>query len=155
MAPSDLSRRAFLARIGVLGAGTLLLPNCLMAPEGTGAAASELGLGPLVELLRPVLAQLSRDTLNGFVAFTVPGRDAYSSAQGTPRGEPGGIEAGGTDFLIDNVDRFLPLPDEIVRPAAVALMTARLASFSPVAHASSTINAILMRPGCRDDQLMG
>ena len=124
MATSDLSRRVFLARIGVLGAGTLLLPGCLTAPEATGAAASELGLGALVELLRPVLAQLSRDTLNGFVAFTVPGRDAYSRAQGTPRGEPGGIEAGGTDFLIDNVDRFLPLPDEIVRPAATALMTA-------------------------------
>lgn len=78
----------------------------------------------LVDLLRPVLAQLSRDTLNGFVAFGLPGRDAYSSAQGTPRSEPGGIEAGGTDFLIDNVDRFLPLPDAIVRPAAVALVSA-------------------------------
>src|SRR5262245_50234852 len=125
MATSDLSRRAFLARIGVLGAGTLLLPGCMMPPEGTGAAASELlGLGALVDLLRPVLAQLSRDTLNGFVAFTVPGRDDYSSAQGTPRAEPGGIEAGGTDFLIDNIDRFLPLPDDLVQPAAAALVEA-------------------------------
>jgi hypothetical protein len=125
MATSDQSRRAFLARIGVLGASTLLLPSCMMAPDGTGAAASELlGLGALVDLLRPVLAQLSRDTLNGFVAFSVPGRDDYSSAQGTPRAEPGGIEAGGTDFLIDNIDRFLPLPDEVVQPAAAALVTA-------------------------------
>lgn len=41
MATSDLSRRAFLARIGVLGAGTLLLPGCL-APERTGELDSEL-----------------------------------------------------------------------------------------------------------------
>lgn len=124
MAASELSRRAFLARIGVLGASTLLLPQCMLGDERTGELASELDLGTLVGLLRPVLAQLSRDTLNGFVAFSVPGQDAYSRAQGTRRREPGGIEAGGTDFLIDNLDRFLPLPDQIVRPAAAALVTA-------------------------------
>ena len=132
MATQDLSRRVFLARIGVLGAGTLLLPGCLLAPEpATGTERSELLLGVLVDLLRPVLAQLSRDPLNGFVAFSLPGPDAYSSAQGTPRGEPGGIDAGGTDFLIANLDRFLPVPDQIgppgaaiVQPAAAALVTA-------------------------------
>jgi hypothetical protein len=125
MATQDLSRRVFLARIGVLGAGTLLLPGCLLSPEPTtGTERSELLLGVLVDLLRPVLAQLSRDTLNGFVAFSLPGPDAYSSAQGTPRGEPGGIDAGGTDFLIANLDRFLPVPDDLVEPAAAALVTA-------------------------------
>lgn len=123
MVASELSRRAFLARIGVLGASSLLLPQCI-ASDPTGAAASGLGLGELVDLLRPVLGQLARDTLNGFVAFSVPGPDAYSTAQGTPRGEPGGIAAGGTDFLIQNLDHFLPLPDDIVRPAAAALVTA-------------------------------
>src|ERR1044071_5037691 len=122
MATDDLSRRAFLARIGVLGATATLLPQC--AAPAAGTAASELSLGALVDLLRPVLAQLSRDTLNGFVAFSLPGQDAYSRAQGTPRREPGGIEAEGTDFLIANLDRFLPLPDDIARPAAPALVTA-------------------------------
>jgi hypothetical protein len=123
MAASDLSRRAFLARVGVLGASATLLPQCVWS-DATGTAASELGLGTLVGLLRPVLGQLARDTLNGFVVFIVPGPDAYSRAQGTPRSEPGGLEAGGTDFLIDNLDRFLPLPDDVVRPAALALVTA-------------------------------
>lgn len=123
MAASDLSRRAFLARIGVLGASVTLLPQCA-GPDATGTELSALGLNVIVDLLRPVLGQLARDTLNGFVAFSVPGQDAYSRAQGTPRGEPGGIEAGGTDFLIRNLDRFLPLPDQIVRPAASALVTA-------------------------------
>jgi len=123
MAANDLSRRAFLARIGVLGASATLLPRCA-GPDVTGAQVSELGLGALVGLLRPVLGQLARDTLNGFIVFAVPGQDAYSRAQGTPRNEPGGLEAGGTDFLIENLDRFLPLPDEIVKPAALALVTA-------------------------------
>jgi hypothetical protein len=123
MTINDVSRRTFLARIGVLGASAVLLPRCA-GPDATGAVGSELDLGAVVALLRPVLAQLARDTLNGFIAFSVPGQDAYSSAQGTPRGEPGGIEAGGTDFFITNLDRFLPFPDAIIRPATGALVTA-------------------------------
>jgi hypothetical protein len=123
MAANDPSRRAFLARIGVLGASAALLPGCA-GPAATGDRAAELDLSALIDLLRPVLGQLARDTLDGFVAFSLPGRDPYSRAQGTPRNEPGGIEAGGTDFLIQNLDRFLPLPDDIVRPAASALVTA-------------------------------
>src|SRR5882762_3938709 len=103
MTDNDVSRRTFLARVGVLGASTLLLPHCAPAADETGTVTSALSLNLLVDLLRPVLAQLSRDTLNGFVAFSVPGQDAYSKAQGTPRSEPGGIEAGGTDFLITNL----------------------------------------------------
>src|ERR1700760_2302659 len=122
MTRNDLSRRSFLARIGVLGAGSLLLPGCFSALDAapgaaTGTAVEALGLDTLVGLLRPVLEQLARDTINGFVAFTLPGQDPYSAAQGTPRPEPGGIEAGGTDFLLTNLDKFLPLPDELVKPA--------------------------------------
>ena len=126
MAADELSRRAFLARIGVLGASAALLPHCAPSPGSpeTAAASSELGLGVLVELLRPILAQLARDTLNGFVAFSLPGQDPYSRAQGSSRGEPGGIEAGGTDFLIEDLDQFLPFPDALARPAASALITA-------------------------------
>jgi hypothetical protein len=123
MIRSDLSRRTFLARIGVLGASALLLPSCGPAPA-TGTEAAALDLGGIVNLLLPVLSDLARDTMNGFVAFNLPGQDAYSKAQGTPRGEPGGMEAGGTDFLINNLDRFLPLPDQLVRPATAALFTA-------------------------------
>jgi hypothetical protein len=124
MTINELSRRAFLARIGVLGASAVLLPQCAPGPEASGALASELSLGALVELLRPILGDLSRDTLNGFVAFSLPGQDPYSRAQGTPRGEPGGIEAQGTAFFIENLDRFLPFPDQIIRPATTALVTA-------------------------------
>jgi hypothetical protein len=120
----EVTRRAFLARIGVLGASAVLLPRCTPGPAPSGEVASESSLGALIELLRPVLSALARDTLNGFVAFNLPGQDPYSQAQGTPRAEPGGIEAQGTDFLIENVDRFLPFPDALVQPAAAGLVTA-------------------------------
>ena len=89
MTSREMSRRVFLARIGVLGAGAAILPQCTVLPGGGALETEAIDLGRLIELLRPVLADLSRDTLNGFVAFSVPGRDPYSSAQGTPRGERG------------------------------------------------------------------
>ena len=138
MIRTSQTRRSFLARIGVLGAGALLVPGCFTEPatepaidsatsDGLGLPALSLpalSLPALIDVLRPVLASLARDTLNGFVAFNLPGPDAYSAAQGTPRAEPGGLDAGGTDFLINNFDRFLPLPDQLIRPATSALLTA-------------------------------
>jgi hypothetical protein len=119
MARNELSRRAFLARTGVLGAGTRMLPRFVAADRN---AAAELG--SLVDVLRPVVGQLTRDTLNGFIAFVVPGNDEYSRAQGTPRDEAGGIAAGGTEFLVESLDRFPPFSIEAARPAASALITA-------------------------------
>ena len=54
---------------------------------------------------------LTRDTINGLIAFVVPGPDEYSVAQGDSTAEPGGIAAGGTENLIRNLDRFVPAPD--------------------------------------------
>jgi hypothetical protein len=114
------SRRKFLARIGVLGAAT-------GAGGLLGAASSSaqvLPLPGLVDALRSVLAELARDTLNGLTTFVVPGPDAYSRAQGTPRTEPGALDARATDFLIDSLDNFVPFPQELADPIAAALTTA-------------------------------
>jgi hypothetical protein len=76
-----------------------------------------------VDLLRPLLAELARDTHNGLTTFVVPGPDRYSRAQGTPRREPGALEAGATDFMIEALDNFVPFPQELARPVATALAT--------------------------------
>lgn len=56
-------------------------------------------------------AALVRDTLNGLVAFIVPGPDAYSLVQGVATWEPGGIAAQITDSLIAALDQIqLPPP---------------------------------------------
>jgi hypothetical protein len=51
---------------------------------------------------------LVHDTLDGLIAFVVPGPDAYSIAQGVSTSEPGGIDAGVTDTLIEALDASVP-----------------------------------------------
>ncbi|MGW7680083.1 hypothetical protein ACWGID_05045 [Kribbella sp. NPDC054772] len=121
--PGTLSRRAFLARVGILGAaagGGGLLARSLLAPAD---AAANPVLPPAVDLIRPLLADLARDTLNGLTVFAMPGPDAYSRTQGTPSSTPGAIEAGATDLIIDSLDNFVPFPDEIAQPIGAALVT--------------------------------
>lgn len=120
----DLGRRAFLARMGVLGAAAAV--PALAAPPATASASglADLGLSPLAGLLRPVLAELARDTISGLVVMVCPGPDAYSRAQGTPRPEPGALEARGADFMLEALDHFVPFPDQLATPLAAALTTA-------------------------------
>jgi hypothetical protein len=116
-----LGRRAFLARIGLLGAAVGaggLLPRAALA-----APAAVDPLSGIVGLLRPVLAELARDTINGLSVFALPGPDAYSRAQGTPSATPGAMEAKATDFLLDALDNFVPFPDQIAKPIGAALAT--------------------------------
>jgi hypothetical protein len=118
-----LARRAFLARIGVLGAAVGaggLLTRSLLNPAD--AATNQL-LPPAVDLIRPVLAELARDTLNGLTVFAMPGPDAYSRTQGTPSPTPGAMESGATDFMINALDHFVPFPDAIAQPVGAALVT--------------------------------
>lgn len=115
MPGKDVGRRDFLARMGVLGAAVMTggwFAGSVVEPVAA-AAPSAPGLGQLVATLRPVLAELARDTLNGLVVMTCPGPDEYSRAQGTPRPEPGGIEARATDFMIASLDNFVPFPDQL------------------------------------------
>ncbi|WP_344149239.1 hypothetical protein [Kribbella yunnanensis] len=118
--PRNLSRRVFLARIGVLGAalgGGGLLTRGLLNPAD---AATSL---PGVDLVRPVLAALARDTLNGLTAFALPGPDQYSRTQGASSRTPGALDAGATDFMINALDNFVPFPDALAQPISAALVT--------------------------------
>jgi hypothetical protein len=96
---SGISRRVLLERAGLAGAGALLaqIPGFLAGKGWLEDAVAQSG-------------DLVRETLDSFVAFVVPGPDPYSVAQGQSTQEPGGIEAGGTDLLIELLDRFVGLP---------------------------------------------
>lgn len=117
------TRRKFLARTGVFGAAATA---GLTIPQSSARAAPlrSLPIPGLTDALRDLLAELSRDTINGLTTFVVPGPDAYSRAQGTPRDEPGALEAGATDFLLESLDNFLPFPQELLGSASTALTTA-------------------------------
>jgi hypothetical protein len=79
-----------------------------------GAASVLAQLPALLDargLLAAAMAQspdLTADTLNGLVAFVLPGDDPYSVAQGESFDGPGGIAAGATPVLIRELDLFVP-----------------------------------------------
>lgn len=125
------SRRAFLARIGILGA--------VVAGGGAAAATLPVWAGPkthsttgpggtalkdLVDLLRPLLDALSLDTMNGMAVFALPGADRFSVAQGSRRTEQGGYEARDAHFLVGALDAFVPFPQVLAAPLAAAFSTA-------------------------------
>ena len=116
---AGLDRRSFLARLGLLSAvagSTLVLPGRAGAEVAITASQSDV-----IALLRQILAEMAQDTFNALAVFVVPGPDPYSAAQGTPRTEPGAIEAHTPAFLITMFDELLPIPDEMARGIAGAL----------------------------------
>jgi len=94
-----LSRRAFLGHAAVVAATAALtqLP-AVLRDRGWLEAASA------------AQPDLVHDTLNGAIAFMVPGPDSYSVHQGVSTVEPGGIDANITDVLITTLDQAQPAP---------------------------------------------
>lgn len=91
-----LSRRAFIGHAISLGATAAMiqLPAVLTKHgwlEAARAAQSDI-----------------HETLNGLIAFFVPGPDPYSVAQGVSTGELGGVNANVTDALINTLDLAQP-----------------------------------------------
>jgi hypothetical protein len=134
---SHYSRRSFLVRAGVMSAALALLnvdellraspaaASSLAASGKSGSALlrlvdlAPLGLGDLA----PIFDQLSTDTMNGLIAFVVPGPDAYSLSQGVSDTNPGGIDAGGPAFLLNALDNFFPVPQEPLQLLVQAVTT--------------------------------
>jgi hypothetical protein len=96
---SGLSRRELIQRGGVLGAAAVLGGQLSAFVAGQGWTEKALAQSP----------DLIRDTINGLVAFVVPGPDEYSTGQGESSPTPGAIAAGGTEAVIKLLDDFVPL----------------------------------------------
>lgn len=92
-----LSRRELLERATALAGGAFILAGLPDALRVRGWLEEASAAGPSVV----------EQTMNGLVAFVVPGRDRYSIAQGA-KSAKGGIEAGATPAVIRTLDRFLP-----------------------------------------------
>ena len=110
----SLDRRQFLARCGVLGAGVMFAgPLSAIARASDPAAA-------LVRAATTIMSRLAHDTFAGLVAFTVPGGDAFSRAQGLTSPTPGGVDALAHEAIMKSADYFLPLPDNYAQAMAAA-----------------------------------
>jgi hypothetical protein len=105
-----LTRQTAFRRAGLLAAAAALAQVPAVLRQGTWATAA-LAAEP----------DLVHDTLNGLVAFVVPGPDPYSAHQGVRTAEPGGIEAGTTGPLIATLDRLQPGPPPFSAVAAATL----------------------------------
>src|SRR5947208_13505659 len=115
MTPAESDRRTFLTRLGLF---SMLAGAAVVVP----AAANAGPLPSLVtDLLRQVLDTVSRETYNALTVFAVPGPDTYSAQQGTPRSEPGALEARAPDFMLDALDHYMAAPDALVKPVSSAL----------------------------------
>jgi hypothetical protein len=110
-----LARRQFLVRSGLLGAAVAFAD----APGLLGAPARAAGPAQLA----PLFDAVATDTINGLVAFVVPGNDKYSKAQGEADKLPGGIAAKGTSFMLNALDNFYPVPQEPLRMLAQSMAT--------------------------------
>src|SRR5262245_14371971 len=92
-----LARRTFLTQAGRLaGAVAVLGPVTTSVGRRSAIAAPVAG------------EDLLRDTMNGFVAFIVPGPDVYSVAQGLSTSEPGGVDVHAADFLLGALNLSAP-----------------------------------------------
>jgi hypothetical protein len=100
-----------LRRATVLAASAAVIEHLPRALRFQGWIENAYAAGPNVV----------QQTMNGLVAFVVPGRDRYSRTQGTKAKTPGGIEAGTTPALIRTLDRFLPSPLPLSATAATIL----------------------------------
>ncbi len=113
-----------------------------------GAFAASAATLPAAE------TEVLRDTYNALVAFVVPGRDAYSWAQGDCSPTQGGVNMGITDELIatlDDATAFVPqfsatVADVLNELALVVAPRAAGAFFvSPFANLSFTQKAAVFR----------
>ncbi len=105
-------------RTGVIGAAIALVDMpALLETRPAGAAT------PGLSDLAPIFDLLAQDTINGLVAFVVPGPDAYSVAQGESDTAPGGLAADGTAFMLNALDNFYPVPQEPLLQLVAALTT--------------------------------
>lgn len=89
-----LTRRAFVAQLSA----------ALVAFEGSRL------LGPWAGRVSAAAPPPVVDSFSALVAFVVPGSDSYSVAQGVSTPEPGGVDAGIIDHLIESFDLASPTP---------------------------------------------
>lgn len=116
----SISRRELLLRTGVLGAGAAVAGLW----PGTARANVPEQLEWLLErVTEPALQLLAHDTYGGLAAFSVPGPDRFSAAQGVVSATPGAVAARAPELLMHTVDRYIAWPDSYVQALVAAFST--------------------------------
>lgn len=109
-APLSNPRRDFLARSGLMGAVAAISPMLLASSK------SEASLLLSDSVIRDVFNAMTLDTFAGVSAFVLPGNDWHSISQGHFNLKKGAKAANTQQFLLDNLDNYLPWPKDIAGP---------------------------------------
>jgi hypothetical protein len=117
------SRREFFRKTGLAAAAAALAKSALFLP----------GCGGQRSLVMAVQSGPLYDTFHGLEAFVVPGTDDYSVHQGVSTPEPGAVDAGITDVLIQDLDLLVPfLPQFSAQVAGILDAVAHAINPAPV-----------------------
>ncbi|NBD21149.1 hypothetical protein GTZ97_10785 [Aquabacterium fontiphilum] len=102
----DVQRRRILKQMGATAWVSTPAGIALVGASAHAQTSSQ----PVLERLAARLNLVSRHTMAGVAAFSVPGNDLYSMAQGQWEPTPGGVSARTDAFLGYMFDNYLPLP---------------------------------------------
>ena len=100
-------RRTFLARASMFGT---VVGSGAFLPGAVGVAPAANAYGSVV---LDAFSAFSLDTMRGLCFMSMPGPDEWSRQQGTPRTDPGPIEVGGGEFVMDLFDNYLGMGDQL------------------------------------------
>lgn len=102
----NVQRRRILKQMGATAWVSTPAGIALVSTSARGQTTGQ----PTLERLAARLNVVSRHTMAGVAAFSVPGNDLYSLAQGQWLAAPGGVNAKTDAFLTYMYDNYLPVP---------------------------------------------
>ncbi len=128
-------RRDFLTRSGIVGAVAAISPMLLASNKSQAGWISN-------SVIKQVLNAVTLDTFKGVSAFVMPGNDWHSVTQGEASWEVGGLASNSEQYLLENLDNYLPWPKDIGN----SILSALAGALSDSAGSIPLGVAILLKP---------
>ena len=130
--PQSNPRRDFLARSGLMGAVAAISPMLLASSKSEASLLSD-------SLINKVFDAMTLDTFSGVSAFVIPGNDWHSISQGHFNLKVGAEAANTPQFLLENLDNYLPWPKDIAGPILSEIARAFSNSAKPIPFALALV----------------
>ncbi len=127
--PLSRHRRDFLTRSGLVGAVAAVSPMLLSSSK------SQASLFSSNDFISEVFNAITLDTFAGVSASVIPGNDWHSISQQQFTLNKGAVAANTQQYLLENLDNYLPWPQDIAAPILSALASAYSQAAGPIPFA--------------------
>ena len=124
--PLSRHRRDFLTRSGLVGAVAAVSPLLLSSSK------SQASLFSSNAFISEVFNAITLDTFAGVSASVIPGNDWHSISQQQFTLDKGAVAANTQQYLLENLDNYLPWPQDIAAPILSALASAYSQAAGPI-----------------------